>query len=201
MISPLTHERALRALPTARRLIAPLTRARLLRALEELHATGTLTPALEASLRASNLAALRAAPTAGRPYGRVPLEHGARGEVMLATWQPGVRCAPHDHGGTQGRVLVLAGRFEERRFALDGPALGVPSQVRRWQAGESIEVARDVVHDMESADAVGLTLHLYPGDAGPARLYDAEARCTYLARGGAWLPPDDVVQREPWTRP
>ncbi len=187
--------------PVARRLVAPLTRARLLRALEELRATGTLTRASEAALRASDLGALRSAPSAGRPYGRVPLHHGARGEVMLASWQPGVRCAPHDHGGARGLVLVLAGRFEERLFALDGPRLGGARETRRWRAGESIAVARDVVHDMQSAEAVGLTLHLYPGDAAPARVYDAEAECTYLVRGGAWLPPDDVVRREPWARP
>lgn len=198
MHPPLAHESAP---PAARRLVAPLTRARLLRALEELGATGTLTSSAEAALRAAGLEALRAAPSAGRPYGRVPLHHGARGEVMLASWQPGVRCAPHDHGGASGLVLVLAGRFEERLFALDGPALAAPREVRRWRAGEAIAVARDVVHDMQSAEPVGLTLHLYPGDAAPARVYDAEARCTYLVRGGAWLPPDYVVRREEWARP
>lgn len=184
--------------------VGPQLGARLRQALEELHATGTLTAALEGALRSSGLDALRAAPSEGRPYGRAPLHHDARGEVMLASWRPGARSAPHDHGGARGLVLVLAGTFEERLFAtravqpLAGRAFGAPFEVRRWQAGDALHVPAEVVHDMASTAAGGLTLHLYPGEGAPARVYDPEGRCTYLVRGGAWLPPDDVVLREPW---
>ena len=38
----------------------------------------------------------------GTPYSRRVLHADGRIEVMVARWHPGERCAPHDHGGSQG---------------------------------------------------------------------------------------------------
>ena len=48
-------------------------------------------------------------PDPTQPYGRRVLLGDARLEVMVATWTPGVLCAPHDHGGQIGVVRVLRG--------------------------------------------------------------------------------------------
>src|ERR1043165_7967198 len=73
------------------------------------------------------LAAMAADPNDGEPYSRTILRVDDEVEIMLARWRPGQRCAPHDHGGAGGFVIVLQGRFEERRFDWDGPRLSVIS--------------------------------------------------------------------------
>ena len=140
----------------------------------------------------------------GRPYGRRVLCHDATGEAMIAAWGPGSRSAPHDHGGAQGRVIVVSGRFEERVHPRLGAtraaraALGPPSEPRTWQEGDMLTVALDVVHDMTSLDVGGVTLHVYAGATGAFSVYDVARRETLRASGGAWLPPDEVLAREAW---
>ncbi len=166
--------------------------------LDELSATGALSAATARALRGSALAGLAAPPTGGRPYGRRVLHAGPRGEIMLAAWRDGARSAPHDHGGAGGLVLVLAGRFEERVFEGHGRGLGAIVGTHSFGAGDHAAVPPERIHDMGCVAGPGLTLHLYPGAAGVARVFDAARSTTFHVRGGAWLPPDEVLRAEAW---
>lgn len=170
-------------------------------ALAELRATGRVSTATLAAARAQAMA-LPPPPAervAGRPYTREVLYAEADvGEVMRATWAPGVRSAPHDHGGARGLVAVLEGRFEERGYAMS-PSLGLCERaVRELSRGDVLEITEDRVHAMTSHDARGVTLHVYAGDVASFRLFDETARVTLRARGGAWLPADVVLSEERW---
>ena len=87
--------------------------------------------------------------------------------IMLARWRPGDRCAPHDHGGAGGFVIVLDGEFDERRFAWDSAQLIVAENATRC-TGTAMSITSDVIHDMGAADG-GLTLHLYSPPATSMR--------------------------------
>ncbi|MEO6629527.1 MAG: cysteine dioxygenase family protein [Aquihabitans sp.] len=63
------------------------------------------------------LQALALEPVVGTPYSRQRIHTAPDLEVMLATWVAGMRCAPHDHGGSHGYVAILEGSFDERRYA------------------------------------------------------------------------------------
>ena len=143
--------------------------------------------------------ALAPAVPSDRPYGRRELYTSAEGEVMLASWRPGASSAPHDHGRSRGFVIVLEGAFEEHAFALRaGPTrLEKVQDARGWRRGDGIVVRRGPVHALTCIDG-GLTLHVYAGPPGPFRIYDVTRRETHVARGGAWLPPDETLTREPW---
>lgn len=139
----------------------------------------------------------------GRPYGRRELfVDDALGEVMLASWRSGATSAAHDHGAARGFVIVVAGRFEERILAREGEALAATNvcNARIFGKGDALVVPASIVHTMACVEA-GLTLHVYAGAPGPFRIYDPERRATYLASGGAWLPPDRVLSVEPWDAP
>lgn len=170
-------------------------------AIAELRATGRVSPATLAAARARAMALppRRVEAEAGRPYTREVLFSEADvGEVMRATWAPGVRSAPHDHGGARGVVAVLEGRFEERGYTMSS-SLGLRERsVRELTLGDVLEIAEDRVHAMTSHDARGVTLHVYAGHVASFRLFDETARVTLRARGGAWLPADVVLSEERW---
>jgi hypothetical protein len=119
---------------------------------------------------------------------------------MLASWARRVPCAPHDHGGSAGVVVIVAGRFEERRYTFDGERLTRSAWVVR-EEGSAIVVPATLIHDMESLEARGATLHLYAPRPEPMRLYDQERRETVIAGEGegAWLPVRAPLGRALWT--
>ena len=170
-------------------------------ALAELRATGRVSIATLSAARAQAMALPppRVERVAGRPYTREVLYAEADvGEVMRATWAPGVRSAPHDHGGARGLVAVLEGRFEERGYAMSS-SLGLrEGAVRELSRGDILEISVERVHAMTSLAARGVTLHVYAGDVASFRLFDETARVTLRARGGAWLPADVVLSEERW---
>lgn len=172
-------------------------------ALAHLERAGTLLEDDVARLIAA-FARARRPEGAGRartPYVRDVLYDGARGEAMLATWRGEWACAPHDHGAARGAVLVVRGRFRERRYRFDGHEL--ERENTRWaQAGDVVYVEAGAIHDMESADDAGVTLHLYAPVPGPTRLYDAARRETIIASpgAGAWLPAVAAHAIVPWHR-
>ncbi|AMD55634.1 hypothetical protein ATO49_22485 [Mycolicibacterium fortuitum subsp. fortuitum DSM 46621 = ATCC 6841 = JCM 6387] len=96
------------------------------------------------------LATMAADPNDGEPYSRTILRVDEV-EIMLARWRPGQRCAPHDHGGAGGFVIVLQGGFEERRFDWDGPRLTVTTSTEH-HTGEVTSITSDVIHDMAGLD-------------------------------------------------
>jgi hypothetical protein len=172
------------------------------RGLAELERTGTLSSSFCAELLARDFLSLALSPAPGRPYGRRVLHASAQGEVMLAQWRTGQSSAPHDHGGARGAVLVLAGAFVEERFLFSGEGLEALPGSWAWSRGEVVRVSAAVIHDMTSQEALGLTLHFYAGEIGPARLFDQERRCTVHSRGGAWIPAEEeggAVRVVPWS--
>ncbi|MEW2478852.1 methyltransferase domain-containing protein [Mycobacterium sp. NPDC049093] len=140
------------------------------------------------------LAAMAAVPNDGEPYSRTILRVDDAVEIMLARWRPGRRCAPHDHGGAGGFVIVLQGRFEERRFDWDGPRLSVVSSTEH-HTGDVTSITRDVIHDMAGLDG-GLTLHFYSPPATSMRVFDLDRSemLELVGNYGAWIP------REPHPR-
>jgi hypothetical protein len=159
------------------------------------------------------LAPLRAArpmPRAGQPYGRRILLAHPRGEVMLASWRRGAGCAPHDHAGATGRVLILDGRFTEVTFEVTPPGLRAAT-TRMASVGEVLRVDEALVHEMrdrgDAAGPAGLTLHVYASGAAPPasagmRVFDRQSRATLIVAShcGAWIPDDPahVLERHPW---
>lgn len=134
------------------------------------------------------LAALATDPNDGEPYSRTILRVDDEVEIMLARWRPGRRCAPHDHGGAGGFVIVLEGRFEERRFGWDGPRLTVTSSAEHL-TGAVTSVTNDVIHDMAGLDG-GLTLHFYSPPATSMRVFDLDRSemLELVGNYGAWIP-------------
>ena len=140
------------------------------------------------------LAAMAAHPNDGEPYSRTILRVDDEVEIMLARWRPGQRCAPHDHGGAGGFVIVLQSRFEERRFDWDGPRLSVISSTEH-HTGEVTSITSEVIHDMAGLDG-GLTLHFYSPPATSMRVFDLDRSemLELVGNYGAWIP------REPHPR-
>ena len=101
----------------------------------------------------AELEGLAVEPSGTDPYSRRILLATADAEVMVARWRPGQRCAPHDHGGSSGSVIVLSGRFEEQRFRWQGRSLLADGSPARRVAGEIYSFGPEVVHAM-GADAV-----------------------------------------------
>ncbi|HEX3345090.1 MAG TPA: cysteine dioxygenase family protein [Polyangiaceae bacterium] len=145
--------------------------------------------------------AARPMPRVGQPYGRRVLFTSPEGEVMLASWRRGARCAPHDHGEARGLVLVLDGVFTEGVYeaTADGGIRAGSSRV--VAAGDTLAVGHGLVHDMR-AHGGGATLHVYVPGVHAMRVYDRDARATLLVAGGcgAWVPdePSHVLRRWDW---
>ncbi|OBI61398.1 hypothetical protein A5667_11615 [Mycolicibacterium fortuitum] len=139
------------------------------------------------------LAKMAADPNDSEPYSRTILRVDEV-EIMLARWRPGQRCAPHDHGGAGGFVIVLQGGFEERRFDWDGPRLTVTTSTEH-HTGEVTSITSDVIHDMAGLDG-GLTLHFYSPPATSMRVFDMDRSemLELVGNYGAWIP------REPHPR-
>lgn len=154
---------------------------------------------LVAGARAELLASRRE-PSAGEPYGRRPLHRDELGEVMLADWHAGMECAPHDHSGGTGLVLVLVGAFTETTWTWRDGSLQRGAR-RRWQAGEEIPVTGDGIHSM-IAHQEGTTLHFYRPAISGMQVFDPARRETLAVRDecGAWIPRDEalIVSRSPW---
>lgn len=146
-------------------------------------------------LDAAEIAALRA-PDLSRPYGRRVLVTGGGVEVMLATWSPGARCAPHDHGGATGAVRVLAGRCAHFVYRPAGADLEEVS-VGLHGAGDVLDASQDLVHAMEDLDPAEplITLHVYVPGIPRMVVYDVEGGRTLLLGGdcGAWVPDDPAT--------
>lgn len=142
------------------------------------------------------------APTArtGEPYGRLPLHHDARGEIMLAGWQQDQQCAPHDHGDARGLVIVVAGTFVETRYRQVDARLA-PIGRSTVKAGSALPISHSLIHDMR-CDQSGATLHVYLPAIDRMRVYDVTTRSTWIVNdhAGAWIPRhgQHVIATEAW---
>lgn len=130
------------------------------------------------------------------PYGRGVLVSDAGLEVMLATWTPGATCAPHDHGGAEGAVRVVAGRCVHRIYAPRGDALDLVEE-REHGPGDVLVADKDLVHAMQDRDPADplITLHVYLPGISDMVVYDVPGRRTLVVDGGcgAWVPDDPAL--------
>lgn len=152
-------------------------------------AAGEPSPGLAAALLEAGplLDSLATPPAPGTPYSRQQL-HATEGlEVMLATWEPGLRCAPHDHGGSHGCVSVVHGTFHEQRYGWVGPQLCRIGEAHRT-AGQVMNFGPEVIHDMVAPDG-GLTLHAYAPAPTRMSVFDLahEQVLDMVGDFGAWL--------------
>lgn len=131
-------------------------------------------------------------PADGVPYSRHVLLRGEHAEVMVARWRPSTPCAPHDHGGASGAVTVLAGRFEEVRYAWDGDRL-VPGAPAVRREAEVYTFGPEAIHAMGAGTEGGLTLHVYAPPPASMQVFDLDREEVLHLRGdyGAWIPPGD----------
>ena len=152
-------------------------------------AAGAPSPGLAAALQDARplLEELATPPAPGTPYSRQQL-HATEGlEVMLATWEPGLRCAPHDHGGSHGCVSVLHGTFHEQRYGWVGTQLCRIAEAHRTE-GQVMNFGPEVIHDMVAPDG-GLTLHAYSPAPTRMSVFDLahEQVLDMVGDFGAWL--------------
>jgi cysteine dioxygenase len=137
-------------------------------------------------------------PDPDHPYGREVLPGGDAVEVMVATWTPGVPCAPHDHGGAFGAVQVLQGRARHRIWKVEGGRLRLIKE-HVVQPGELLACGPDMVHSMgdDGADEPLMTLHLYTPSIEFMVVYDQDGDQTLVVDGdcGAWVPEAQRVRR------
>ncbi len=127
------------------------------------------------------------------PYGRGVLVNDPGLEVMLATWSPGAACAPHDHGGAEGAVRIVAGRCMHRVYQPTGDALVLVGE-REHGPGDVLVAEPDLVHAMQDLDPAEplITLHAYLPGISEMVVYDVAGRRTLVVDGGcgAWVPDD-----------
>ena len=115
-------------------------------------------------------------PDPSRPYGRRVLLATPQLEVMVATWTPGVTCAPHDHGGSLGVVRVLRGASRHQIWVVRDGALHV-AQEHIAPTDEVLACGPDFVHSMTSVEdqTPMVTLHIYTAAIPYMIVYDEAA--------------------------
>jgi predicted metal-dependent enzyme (double-stranded beta helix superfamily) len=125
------------------------------------------------------------------PYGRRVLFSSPRLEVMLACWNPGQACAPHDHGGSMGVVRILQGRCSQTSWRAERGRL-VEIARTTHETGEILACGSDVIHALstEAGDPPMITLHSYTGAIEHMVVYDITGKRTLVVPGscGAWVP-------------
>ncbi len=149
------------------------------------------------------------------PYRRYPLLSSTRNqlfggttdqtqcEVMLARWNPGEECWPHDHGGASGVVFILQGEAIVNEYKYIGRELCYEPSVteRRFKAGEGNLVEKTTIHSMRSiGDKELVSLHVYLPEPEKIWIYDTKGKERLLIdRGGAFAPRDEraIRHREP----
>jgi hypothetical protein len=107
-----------------------------------------------------------------RRFMRLPTTEGF--EAWFIGWPPGSVAPLHDHGHASGVVAVLSGRLVES-FHLRGSN---GWQQRDWRAGERIELASGVCHEVRNLDAAARTaysVHVYAPRLERMTFYDRTA--------------------------
>jgi predicted metal-dependent enzyme (double-stranded beta helix superfamily) len=148
-------------------------------------------PALVARLRAAypHLDRRAADPPQGQPYSRQALHADDAVEIMVARWAPGAGCAPHDHGGCSGFVVVLSGSLIELDYTWQGGELVAGAGIPRG-AGTSRGFGAEVIHAMAANASGAVTLHVYAPRPERMNVYDLQRREVLDLVGdfGAWIP-------------
>jgi predicted metal-dependent enzyme (double-stranded beta helix superfamily) len=128
----------------------------------------------------------------GQPYSRHALHCSDSLEIMVARWSPGAACAPHDHGGCAGFVVVLSGSLTETDYTWRGGDLVAAEGVAR-ESGSIRGFGPHVIHAMRADSSGAVTLHVYSPQPQRMFVYDLERREVLDLVGdfGAWLPDGD----------
>jgi cysteine dioxygenase len=129
------------------------------------------------------------------PYGRHVLFENDRLEIMIAVWQRGFPCAPHDHGEANSAISVLRGRSCHKGYQLNDNKLEIVFSEKK-SVGEIITCKPFQVHAMgdDNGSAPLVTLHFYSGAIETMLVYtDTE---THMVSGdaGAWFPVNEEEQ-------
>ncbi len=118
-------------------------------------------------------------------YARHRIARTERYEVLVMTWLPGQRSAPHDHGGSVCAFRVVAGHVSETGFASAIDGCVEPQQHYQIGAGDLVvDSSGGGVHALANADGATeplVTLHVY---APPL----AELRRFAIRPSGASIP-------------
>jgi cysteine dioxygenase len=126
-----------------------------------------------------------------KPYGRRVLFSSPRLEVMLACWNAGRACAPHDHGGSMGVVRLLQGRCVQTAWRAEGGRLTEVARTRH-ETGEILACGAEAIHALatDPNDPPMITLHAYTAAIGHMVVYDTQQSRTLVVPGdcGAWVP-------------
>jgi predicted metal-dependent enzyme (double-stranded beta helix superfamily) len=114
----------------------------------------------------------RQAGSTERAYVRLPV--AAIGcETWLIRWPAGSVAPLHDHGRAHGLAQVLAGALHEIRFSPGVAQL----QVRDWQPGRAIELARGICHEVRNRGVhTAFSVHVYAPRLDQMTFYDRGAR-------------------------
>jgi predicted metal-dependent enzyme (double-stranded beta helix superfamily) len=82
-------------------------------------------------------------------------------EAWAIIWPPAGGIELHDHGGSEGAVVVAEGSLIETRIVAE-EAGGFGTRLRRISAGAVLELQKSCIHDVEnSGDATALSVHVY----------------------------------------
>ncbi len=125
-------------------------------------------------------------------------------EVMVASWKQGEECLPHDHGTSNGYVLVLQGSYIETGYKVTDSGLEAYDKHVMYSAGDLIPVQQGDIHSMRCLDKDGLTLHIYNPPIHRMKVYDFKTQTTYTVSDetGAWIPSDtrEILEETPWSK-
>jgi predicted metal-dependent enzyme (double-stranded beta helix superfamily) len=111
---------------------------------------------------------------------------------MVARWAPEAACAPHDHGGCSGFVVVLRGALTETDYIWRGDDLVAGEAIPR-SAGSRRWFGPEVIHAMRAGSSGAVTLHVYAPLPQRMYVYDVARREVLDLVGdfGAWIPAGD----------
>lgn len=129
-----------------------------------------------------------------RPYSRNVIGMSDHCEIMLARWNPGRECAPHDHGASGGYVLYLTGEFVETQYSRVPEGLKSVG-TRRILPGTLIHIEPGEIHSCHAVGE-GVSLHVYSPPIDGMTVYDLENKemLKVSSAAGAWCPqPEGMI--------
>lgn len=125
------------------------------------------------------------------PYGRESLHSSPDLEVMLMGWNPNSLCLPHDHGDSEGAVLVWSGTGFTENFSFINGSLSHGSE-EAFQQGDILSIEANELHLMgnKSAENSLVTIHFYLPTIQNMRVFDPSQGKVYVVADdcGAWVP-------------
>lgn len=129
------------------------------------------------------------------PYGRRLLLQTPAVEVLVMGFHARNECPPHDHGGSDGLVLVCGGTAAHSIYRRKQSNLTLVERALE-PVGSILDAPVDCVHAMGNPGPEPLiTLHVYWPPIEHMTVFDIGNRKIYEVNGkaGAWLPVDTAA--------